>query len=53
MGSGIFYNLSDRIKDLWILLITDLWVAFHSSNGWELMNGLIYKDFGLIKGDQN
>nr|YP_009757789.1 envelope membrane protein [Lankesterella ceracifolia]QIM61203.1 envelope membrane protein [Lankesterella ceracifolia] len=46
------YNLSDTIKAFLILLVTDLWVGFHSTHGWELMISLIYNDFGLAENDQ-
>nr|YP_010567066.1 envelope membrane carbon uptake protein [Tofieldia ulleungensis]UZC33178.1 envelope membrane carbon uptake protein [Tofieldia ulleungensis]UZH94463.1 envelope membrane carbon uptake protein [Tofieldia coccinea var. kondoi] len=46
------YNLSDTIKAFSILLVTDLWIGFHSPHGWELMIGSIYKDFGLAHNDQ-
>nr|YP_010477846.1 envelope membrane protein [Polystachya concreta]UVI18222.1 envelope membrane protein [Polystachya concreta] len=46
------YNLSDTIKAFSILLLTDLWIGFHSTHGWELMIGLIYNDFGLAQNDQ-
>nr|QXO03783.1 envelope membrane carbon uptake protein [Goodyera marginata] len=46
------YNLSDTIKAFSILLITDLWIGFHSTHGWELMIGSIYNDFGLAENDQ-
>nr|WDW31061.1 envelope membrane carbon uptake protein [Iris koreana] len=46
------YNLSDTIKAFWILLVTDLWIGFHSTHGWELMIGSIYNDFGLAHNDQ-
>nr|YP_009424944.1 chloroplast envelope membrane protein [Habenaria radiata]ASU93473.1 chloroplast envelope membrane protein [Habenaria radiata] len=45
-------NLSDTIKAFSILLVTDLWIGFHSTHGWELMIGLIYNDFGLAENDQ-
>nr|YP_009129543.1 envelope membrane protein [Habenaria pantlingiana]AIC82526.1 envelope membrane protein [Habenaria pantlingiana] len=45
-------NLSDTIKAFSILLVTDLWIGFHSIHGWELMIGLIYNDFGLVENDQ-
>nr|YP_009335430.1 chloroplast envelope membrane protein [Oziroe biflora]AEX96186.1 chloroplast envelope membrane protein [Oziroe biflora]APO12488.1 chloroplast envelope membrane protein [Oziroe biflora] len=47
-----FYNLSDTIKAFSILLVTDLWIGFHSTHGWELMIGSIYNDFGLTHNDQ-
>nr|YP_009241758.1 chloroplast envelope membrane protein [Tofieldia thibetica]AMQ13332.1 chloroplast envelope membrane protein [Tofieldia thibetica] len=46
------YNLSDTIKAFSILLVTDLWIGFHSPHGWELMIGSVYKDFGLAHNDQ-
>nr|YP_009431316.1 chloroplast envelope membrane protein [Agapanthus coddii]AEJ10145.1 chloroplast envelope membrane protein [Agapanthus praecox]AEX96158.1 chloroplast envelope membrane protein [Agapanthus africanus]ASW26752.1 chloroplast envelope membrane protein [Agapanthus coddii]QRZ00942.1 chloroplast envelope protein [Agapanthus coddii]QVV24627.1 envelope membrane protein [Agapanthus praecox] len=48
----LFYNLSDTIKAFSILLVTDLWIGFHSTHGWELMIGSIYNDFGLAHNDQ-
>nr|YP_009440770.1 chloroplast envelope membrane protein [Aristolochia debilis]ATI10727.1 chloroplast envelope membrane protein [Aristolochia debilis]WHE25727.1 chloroplast envelope membrane protein [Aristolochia debilis] len=46
------YNLSDTIKAFCILLLTDLCIGFHSPHGWELMIGLVYKDFGFAYNDQ-
>nr|YP_010728995.1 envelope membrane carbon uptake protein [Hesperantha coccinea]WEA81974.1 envelope membrane carbon uptake protein [Hesperantha coccinea] len=46
------YNLSDTIKVFSILLVTDLWIGFHSTHGWELIIGSIYNDFGLSHNDQ-
>nr|QYK18665.1 envelope membrane protein [Octomeria grandiflora] len=46
------YNLSDTIKAFSILLVTDLWIGFHSTHGWELMISSIYNDFGLAQNDQ-
>nr|YP_010729081.1 envelope membrane carbon uptake protein [Trimezia steyermarkii]WEA82060.1 envelope membrane carbon uptake protein [Trimezia steyermarkii] len=46
------YNLSDTIKAFSILLVTDLWIGFHSTHGWELMIGSIYNNFGLAQNDQ-
>nr|YP_010998462.1 envelope membrane carbon uptake protein [Restrepia trichoglossa]WPM86621.1 envelope membrane carbon uptake protein [Restrepia trichoglossa] len=46
------YNLSDTIKAFSILLVTDLWIGFHSTHGWELMICSIYNDFGLAQNDQ-
>nr|UDZ59517.1 envelope membrane protein [Albidella nymphaeifolia] len=45
-------NLSDTIKAFSILLVTDLWIGFHSPHGWELMIGSVYNDFGLTHNDQ-
>nr|YP_010267153.1 envelope membrane protein [Impatiens macrovexilla]UIF93713.1 envelope membrane protein [Impatiens macrovexilla] len=46
------YNLSDTIKAFSILLFTDLCIGFHSTHGWELMIGSVYKDFGFVHNDQ-
>nr|YP_009341885.1 envelope membrane protein [Aletris spicata]ALV25519.1 envelope membrane protein [Aletris spicata] len=46
------YNLSDTIKAFSILLVTDLWIGFHSTHGWELIMGLVYNDFGLAHNNQ-
>nr|YP_009767107.1 envelope membrane protein [Coulteria platyloba]QIS97642.1 envelope membrane protein [Coulteria platyloba]QXO90261.1 envelope membrane protein [Paubrasilia echinata] len=46
------YNLSDTIKAFSILLLTDLCIGFHSTHGWELMIGFVYKDFGFAHNDQ-
>nr|YP_010383963.1 envelope membrane protein [Archidendron clypearia]QYJ08821.1 chloroplast envelope membrane protein [Archidendron clypearia]UEQ18096.1 envelope membrane protein [Archidendron clypearia] len=46
------YNLSDTIKAFSILLLTDLCIGFHSTHGWELMIGSVYKDFGFPHNDQ-
>nr|YP_009769768.1 chloroplast envelope membrane protein [Templetonia retusa]QIT00470.1 chloroplast envelope membrane protein [Templetonia retusa] len=46
------YNLSDTIKAFSILLVTDLCIGFHSTHGWELMIGSVYKDFGFAQNDQ-
>nr|YP_009470160.1 chloroplast envelope membrane protein [Fritillaria tortifolia]AVF91883.1 chloroplast envelope membrane protein [Fritillaria tortifolia]UCU11407.1 chloroplast envelope membrane protein [Fritillaria tortifolia] len=46
------YNLSDTIKAFSILLVTDLWIGFHSTHGWELMIGSVYNDFGLAHNDK-
>nr|YP_010513400.1 envelope membrane protein [Clitoria mariana]UXL84971.1 envelope membrane protein [Clitoria mariana] len=46
------YNLSDTIKAFSILLLTDLCIGFHSTHGWELMIGSIYKDFGFAQNEQ-
>nr|YP_011008500.1 chloroplast envelope membrane protein [Tacca plantaginea]WPV72326.1 chloroplast envelope membrane protein [Tacca plantaginea] len=48
----LLYNLSDTIKAFSILLITDLWIGFHSTHGWELMIGSVYNDFGATHNDQ-
>ena len=46
------YNLSDTIKVCSILLLTDFCIGFHSTQGWELMIGSVYKDFGFTPNDQ-
>nr|YP_009765095.1 envelope membrane protein [Schizolobium parahyba]QIS95372.1 envelope membrane protein [Schizolobium parahyba] len=46
------YNLSDTIKAFSILLLTDLCIGFHSTHGWELMIGSVYKDFGFAHNDK-
>lgn len=46
------YNLSDTIKAFSILLVTDLCIGFHSTHGWELMIGLVYKDFEFAHYEQ-
>nr|YP_008994407.1 chloroplast envelope membrane protein [Viviania marifolia]AGV02836.1 chloroplast envelope membrane protein [Viviania marifolia] len=46
------YNLSDTIKAFFILLIIDFCVGFHSTHGWELIVGSVYKDFGFAHNDQ-
>nr|YP_009517066.1 envelope membrane protein [Lilium henricii]AYE68151.1 envelope membrane protein [Lilium henricii] len=46
------YNLSDTIKAFSIILVTDLWIGFHSTHGWELMIGSVYNDFGLAHNDK-
>nr|YP_010513308.1 envelope membrane protein [Centrosema coriaceum]UXL84879.1 envelope membrane protein [Centrosema coriaceum] len=46
------YNLSDTIKAFSILLLTDLCIGFHSTHGWELMIGSVYKDFGFAQNEQ-
>uniref|UniRef100_UPI0030FEF812 envelope membrane protein n=1 Tax=Verhuellia lunaria TaxID=447313 RepID=UPI0030FEF812 len=46
------YNLSDTIKAFYILLVTDLCIGFHSTHGWELMIGSVYKDFGVAHNEQ-
>nr|YP_010290320.1 envelope membrane protein [Anarthria humilis]ULQ64086.1 envelope membrane protein [Anarthria humilis] len=45
------YNLSDTIKAFSILLVTDLWIGFHSTRGWELIISSVYNDFGLVHND--
>nr|P20864.1 RecName: Full=Potassium/proton antiporter CemA; AltName: Full=Chloroplast envelope membrane protein A; Short=CemA [Vicia faba] len=35
-----------------ISLLTDFCIGFHSTQGWELMIGSVYKDFGFTPNDQ-
>nr|ABY85684.1 potential heme-binding protein [Silene fruticosa] len=46
------YNLSDTIKALSILFLTDFCIGFHSPHGWELMISSISKDFGFAHNDK-
>nr|YP_009766356.1 chloroplast envelope membrane protein [Goodia macrocarpa]QIS96808.1 chloroplast envelope membrane protein [Goodia macrocarpa] len=46
------YNVSDTIKAFSILLLTDLCIGFHSTHGWEIMIGSVYKDFGFVQNGQ-
>nr|YP_010690854.1 envelope membrane carbon uptake protein [Tinantia pringlei]WBU14733.1 envelope membrane carbon uptake protein [Tinantia pringlei] len=48
----LLYNLSDTMKAFSILLVTDLWIGFHSTHGWELMIDSVYKDFGFDHNDK-
>lgn len=45
------YNLSDTIKAFSILFLIEFCVGYHSTGGWELMIGSVYKDFGFIPND--
>ena len=46
------YNLSDTIKAFYIILLIDLCIGFHSTHGWELIFGFVYKYFGFAQNDQ-
>nr|AMC30865.1 envelope membrane protein [Vicia villosa] len=47
------YNLSDTIKALFLLMLTDFCVGYHSTHGWELIIESVYKDFfGFIPNDK-
>ena len=46
------YNLSDTIKAFSILFLIDLCTGYHSTHGWELIIGSVYKDFGFFHNDQ-
>jgi hypothetical protein len=43
----VFFGLDDSKKSLFILLVTDLLVGYHSSNLWELFFSLIFHHYGL------
>jgi len=43
----VFFGLDDSKKSLFILLITDLLVGYHSSNIWELFFSFIFNHYGL------
>nr|YP_010692393.1 envelope membrane carbon uptake protein [Juncus validus]UZM11355.1 envelope membrane carbon uptake protein [Juncus validus] len=42
-GKEFLYNLSDTKKALLILFVTELGMGYHSTRGWELLIGLIYR----------
>ncbi len=43
----VFFGLDDTRKSLFILLITDLLVGYHSSNLWELFFEFLFNHYGL------
>ena len=43
----VFFGLDDTRKSLFILLITDLLVGYHSSNLWELLFEFLFNHYGL------
>ena len=43
-----FYNLNDSVKAFFILLVTDFFVGFHSTRGWELLIRWVYNDLGWV-----
>nr|YP_010291879.1 envelope membrane protein [Xyris capensis]ULQ68476.1 envelope membrane protein [Xyris capensis]ULQ68568.1 envelope membrane protein [Xyris capensis] len=43
----LFYNLNDTTKALYFILVTDLFVGYHSSEAWELIIVSVSKGFGL------
>jgi hypothetical protein len=45
------YNLSDTIKALFLLLVTDFFTGFHSKHIWKLIIESVYKDFGFAAND--
>nr|YP_004891414.1 putative heme-binding protein [Pseudotsuga sinensis var. wilsoniana]YP_010184906.1 envelope membrane protein [Pseudotsuga brevifolia]YP_010204465.1 envelope membrane carbon uptake protein [Pseudotsuga sinensis]QVH34585.1 envelope membrane protein [Pseudotsuga brevifolia]UAV84890.1 envelope membrane carbon uptake protein [Pseudotsuga sinensis]BAK86587.1 putative heme-binding protein [Pseudotsuga sinensis var. wilsoniana]BDI62994.1 putative heme-binding protein [Pseudotsuga sinensis var. wil len=48
----LFYSLSDTMKAFIILLVTDLFVGFHSPHGWELMIDSISENYGFAHNEQ-
>lgn len=46
-------NLSDTVKALTIIMLTDLFTGHHSTHSWELVIGYIYKDFGFSQNDRS
>jgi hypothetical protein len=42
-----FYSLSDTTKSFIIILVTDLFVGFHSPRGWEISLETLLKHYGL------
>jgi hypothetical protein len=42
-----FYSLSDTTKSFIIILVTDLFVGFHSPRGWEISLETVLKHYGL------
>lgn len=43
----LVYSLSDTAKAFLIILLTDMFVGFHSPHGWEIIIELILRHFGL------
>nr|YP_009522188.1 putative heme-binding protein [Larix occidentalis]ACP52209.1 envelope membrane protein [Larix occidentalis]AXQ01224.1 putative heme-binding protein [Larix occidentalis] len=48
----LFYSLSDTMKAFIILLVTDLFIGFHSPHGWELMIDSISENYGFAHNEQ-
>lgn len=46
-------NLSDTVKALTIITLTDLFTGHHSTRSWELVISSIYKDFGFSENDRS
>lgn len=44
---NIVYGLSDSAKAFIIILLTDIFVGFHSTHGWEVLLGTVSRHFGL------
>ena len=45
----IIYNLSDSAKAFLIILLTDMFVGYHSPHGWEVILKAIANHFGLAE----
>nr|YP_010902459.1 envelope membrane protein [Hypnea nidifica]WCH54314.1 envelope membrane protein [Hypnea nidifica] len=43
----LIYGLSDTAKAFLIILLTDMFVGFHSPHGWEIIIEVILRHFGL------
>jgi CemA family len=43
----ILYGLSDTAKSFFIILLTDVFVGYHSSHGWEIILEALLRHFGL------
>nr|YP_009240161.1 putative heme-binding protein [Sciadopitys verticillata]AMO00705.1 putative heme-binding protein [Sciadopitys verticillata]BAK86704.1 putative heme-binding protein [Sciadopitys verticillata]BAW34580.1 putative heme-binding protein [Sciadopitys verticillata]BCK60749.1 putative heme-binding protein [Sciadopitys verticillata] len=48
----VFYSLSDTMKALFILFVSDLCIGFHSPHGWELIVDLIFENYGFSHNDR-
>nr|YP_009462975.1 envelope membrane protein [Chamaecyparis hodginsii]AQM39100.1 envelope membrane protein [Chamaecyparis hodginsii]AUW35173.1 envelope membrane protein [Chamaecyparis hodginsii]QNT11731.1 chloroplast envelope membrane protein [Chamaecyparis hodginsii]UFP91831.1 envelope membrane protein [Chamaecyparis hodginsii] len=48
----VFYSLSDTMKAFIILLVTDLFVGFHSPHGWELIIHWIFENYGFVHNER-
>lgn len=47
--SRTFLGLNDATKIFLIILITDLFVGYHSPEGWDVVLGGLYRHFGLVE----
>jgi len=46
-----FLNLSDPAKVFLLILVTDMFVGFHSVEGWDVILGSVFNHFGLPEND--
>jgi hypothetical protein len=46
-GQRIFTNISDTGKAFIIILLTDIFLGYHSENGWETIVELFLDHYGL------